>query len=42
MNITKWGLGIWGLAQSPIPNPQSPYIHDYKCMMTFFLIYNII
>jgi len=23
---TYWGLGIgdWGLAQSPIPNPQSP------------------
>jgi len=19
-----WGLGDWGLAQSPIPNPQSP------------------
>ena len=33
MGIGDWGLGIgdWGLgigdwAQSPIPNPQSPYI----------------
>ena len=24
MGIGDWGLGIWGLAQSPIPNPQSP------------------
>jgi len=25
MGIGDWGLGIGGLAQSPIPNPQSPY-----------------
>jgi len=24
MGIGDWGLGIGGLAQSPIPNPQSP------------------
>jgi len=28
MGIGDWGLGIgdWGLGQSPIPNPQSPFI----------------
>jgi len=27
MIFGDWGLGIgdWGLAQSPIPNPQSPF-----------------
>jgi len=24
LGIGDWGLGIGGLAQSPIPNPQSP------------------
>jgi hypothetical protein len=40
-----WGLGIWGLAQSPIPNPQSPipnpqfiYLNVLKnCIITYFL-----
>jgi len=26
MGIGDWGLGIGDWAQSPIPNPQSPYI----------------
>jgi len=26
MGIGDWGLGIGDLAQSPIPNPQSPNI----------------
>jgi len=26
MGIGDWGLGIGGLGQSPIPNPQSPRI----------------
>jgi len=25
-----WGLGIGGLAQSPIPNPQSPKLYYYN------------
>ena len=25
-----WGLGIGDWAQSPIPNPQSPYIYLFK------------
>jgi len=28
LGIGDWGLGIGDWAQSPIPNPQSPYI-DY-------------
>jgi len=27
--IGDWGLGIGGWAQSPIPNPQSPYTFTY-------------
>ena len=26
MGIGDWGLGIGDWAQSPIPNPQSPYM----------------
>jgi len=26
LGIGDWGLGIGDLAQSPIPNPQSPFI----------------
>jgi len=26
MGIGDWGLGIGDWAQSPIPNPQSPYL----------------
>jgi len=26
LGIGDWGLGIGDWAQSPIPNPQSPYI----------------
>jgi len=26
MGIGDWGLGIGGLAQSPIPNPQSLFL----------------
>jgi len=26
INIGDWGLGIGDWAQSPIPNPQSPYL----------------
>jgi len=25
INVGDWGLGIGDWAQSPIPNPQSPY-----------------
>ena len=42
MNYGDWGLGIgdWGLgigdwAQSPIPNPQSPY-NKYKLILFIF------
>jgi len=27
MGIGDWGLGIGDWAQSPIPNPQSPFIY---------------
>jgi len=30
MGIGDWGLGIGDWAQSPIPNPQSPYIYLIK------------
>ena len=32
MGIGDWGLGIGDWAQSPIPNPQSPYklINNYN------------
>ena len=30
MGIGDWGLGIWGLAQSPIPNPQSPIPNPHR------------
>jgi len=35
-----WGLGIgdWGLAQSPIPNPQSPIPLDSTKYSSIFLI----
>jgi len=32
MNASKYDYGDWGLAQSPIPNPQSPknyLLHKY-------------
>jgi len=29
MGIGDWGLGIGDWAQSPIPNPQSPYNFIY-------------
>jgi len=28
MGIGDWGLGIGDWAQSPIPNPQSPYKYE--------------
>jgi len=28
LGIGDWGLGIGDWAQSPIPNPQSPYTFD--------------
>jgi len=32
MGIGDWGLGIGDWAQSPIPNPQSPFsIIEMKC-----------
>ena len=30
INIIKWGLGIGDWAQSPIPNPQSPFYYIIK------------
>jgi len=30
-NVGDWGLGIGDWAQSPIPNPQSPYLNTYIC-----------
>jgi hypothetical protein len=36
LGIGDWGLGmgIGDWAQSPIPNPQSPYIKDYFTQQT--------
>jgi hypothetical protein len=41
----EWGLGIWGLGQSPIPNPQSPIpnpqcfiLPKRRCLILKFLI----
>jgi len=41
MNLWGWGIGYWGLgiAQSPIPNPQTLYIL-IKINITFFIIKN--
>jgi len=46
MGIGDWGLGIgdWGLgigdwAQSPIPNPQSPYSLIYNKLILFKVLY---
>jgi len=30
LGIGDWGLGIGDWAQSPIPNPQSPFILKYE------------
>jgi hypothetical protein len=30
LGIGDWGLGIGDWAQSPIPNPQSPFYHYIK------------
>jgi hypothetical protein len=37
LGIGDWGLGIGDWAQSPIPNPQSPYhiIYVYYIMLKF-------
>ena len=43
MGIGDWGIGDWGFgigdwAQSPIPNPQSPFAFDfYNIKKLFFL-----
>jgi len=40
LGIGDWGLGIGDWAQSPIPNPQSPYniYNDY--ISIYFLLSN--
>jgi len=36
LGIGDWGLGVGGWAQSPIPNPQSPFIvYTYKDFILF-------
>jgi len=35
MGIGDWGLGIGDWAQSPIPNPQSPF---YNLKYIYFII----
>jgi len=35
LGIGDWGLGIGDWAQSPIPNPQSPYIFEYLIFEQF-------
>jgi len=40
MGIGDWGFGDWGLgigdwAQSPIPNPQSPYLFYLKNFLVY-------
>ena len=37
MGIGDWGLGIGDWAQSPIPNPQSPFYF----LIMYLIIYNI-
>jgi len=36
-----WGLGIGDWAQSPIPNPQSPYFFCFNLLKIFFELDNI-
>ena len=42
MGIGDWGLVIGDGAQSPIPNPQSPYlvISKYNLFHKFYLVFN--
>jgi len=35
LGIGDWGLGIGDWAQSPIPNPQSPFIFSHKTKNIF-------
>ena len=37
LGIGDWGLGIGDWAQSPIPNPQSPYIFKIKFISEYLL-----
>jgi len=38
LGIGDWGLGIGDWAQSPIPNPQSPFeeLTQYKSNISFY------
>jgi len=39
LGIGDWGLGIGDWAQSPIPNPQSPYSKYNNIYINDFIIY---
>jgi len=38
LGIGDWGLGIGDWAQSPIPNPQSPFVLVYNKELITFII----
>jgi len=40
LGIGDWGLGIGDWAQSPIPNPQSPYNTLISCIFPNFIFPN--
>jgi len=42
-NYNKMGIGDWGLgiAQSPIPNPQSPYTNKIYYLIQYSLLRSI-
>jgi len=42
LGIGDWGLGIGDWAQSPIPNPQSPFKNIFKIVDNNQALYNII
>ena len=41
MGIGDWGLGIGDWAQSPIPNPQSPFFILYYLILFIFIIFKL-
>jgi len=40
LGIGDWGLGIGDWAQSPIPNPQSPFMILKIININLYIIYN--